>query len=288
MVKHILSIAGTDPTGGAGLQADLKTISALGAYAFTICTAVLAQNTSGVLRCFSLEPDVVKDQIDAVFEDTQIDAVKIGLVGSPMIVETIVDRLRHYKPGLVVFDPVISASSGHTLTTPDTIDVIKEQLLPLCTLVTPNLAESAILLQCHIARSISEMFDQANQLLCLSPKWVLIKGGHLKGVDFSPDLLHFAKATWQIETPRIPAVDTHGTGCTLSAAIATYLADRDVLTSVQYAKNYVYHAIASHGQLHTGKGRKPLNHFYKFSKKPQVNSVKDQVAQSRRYYQAPL
>lgn len=283
MVKHILSIAGTDPTSGAGIQADLKTISALGAYAFTVCTAVLAQNTSGVQRCFTLNPDVVKDQLDSVFEDTQIDAVKIGMVGSPMIVETIVDRLRFYKPGLVVFDPVISASSGHTLTPPATIEVIRDQLLPLCTLVTPNLAESAILLQCNLAQSVREMFDQARQLLCLKPKSVLIKGGHLRGVDVCPDLLHFTDATWQIETPRIAAVDTHGTGCTLSAAIATYLADRDVVTSVKYAKNYVYHAIASHNQLRTGKGRKPLNHFYKVRENVNWQETKDYIVQSKRY-----
>lgn len=277
MVRHILSIAGTDPTGGAGLQADLKTVSALGAYAFTVCTAVVAQNTRGVRKSTVLDPIFVKDQLDAVFEDSPIDAVKIGMIGTQSIVETIVDRLRHYQVKTVVYDPVILASSGHTLVPLSALDTIRSQLLPLCTVITPNLAESALLSKCAIATSLHEMFDQARQLLCQNSQWILIKGGHLNEISTSSDLLHSIDGTWLLQTRRIPSVMTHGTGCTLSAAIASYLPDFDVLTSVRKAKNFVYHAIASHDSLRVGKGRKPLNHFYRHMQAAQFSSESDDL-----------
>ena len=284
MVRHILSIAGTDPTGGAGLQADLKTVSALGAYAFTVCTAVVAQNTRGVRNSTALDPIFVKDQLDAVFEDTHIDAIKIGMIGTQSIVEMIADRLRHYQAKTVVYDPVIHASSGHTLVSHSALDTIRNQLLPLCTVITPNLAESALLSNCAIATSLQDMFDQARRLLRHNSQWILIKGGHLNEISTSSDLLHSGDETWLLQTQRIPSVTTHGTGCTLSAAVATYLPDFDVLTSVRKGKNFVYHAIASHDYLHVGKGRKPLNHFYRQMQDARLRPQSDESVEYWTYF----
>lgn len=261
MIANVLTIAGTDPTGGAGIQADLKTFSALGAYGMSAITAVVAQNTHGVRRFVALEPDFVADQIDAVFDDVRVDAVKIGMVANAAIARAVADRLQQRARCPVILDPVMVAKSGHHLLTPDAVAAIREDLVPLSTLVTPNLPEAAVLLERPEPRSLDDMHDMLALLLRLGPAWVLLKGGHLGGHD-STDLLAGSGDTLALAAPRIVTRNDHGTGCTLSAAVAALLPATDMHTAVQQAKDYLSAALASAGELDVGSGRGPVHHFH--------------------------
>ncbi len=259
----VVSIAGSDSGGGAGIQADLKTISALGAYASTVITAITAQNTLGVRAIQPVSSNVFRQQLMAIIEDFDIAAVKIGMLHSPEIVEIVVETLQKHTFPYIVVDPVMVATSGDSLIENTTIESIKTNLFPLATVITPNLKEASLLLQCQI-ENVEQMKKAASELLIYGSQSVLIKGGHLKQ-DNMVDVLqlknenhpHVFEAKW-IDTNNL-----HGTGCTLSSAIATYLAlGNEIVDAVGLAKNYVYQAILHGKNIAIGHGHGPLNHTF--------------------------
>ena len=272
-IPKVLSIAGSDSGGGAGIQADLKVITALGGFGMTAITAITAQNTMGVTRIQDLDLDVVEAQIDAVVSDIGVDVVKIGMLASPAIVRTVAACLKKHSIKKIVLDPVLRATSGASLGGDDTAKTMVNELFPLATIVTPNLYEASIFLGKPIA-SVGQFKEAAEQLLALGPKAVLIKGGHLEGepkelVDYLiwhdrkddvPVIFHK-----EFKHPRIPTSNTHGTGCSLSSAIATYLADQhDLSHSVAKAISFVSAAIEAGQRLDIGKGPGPLWHMHDF------------------------
>lgn len=263
MIANVLTIAGTDPSGGAGIQADIKTFSALGAYAASVVTAVVAQNTQGVRSFVTLEAAFVADQIDAVLEDVRIDAVKIGMVANVGVAEAIAGRLRHHGVLNIVLDPVMVSKSGHHLLDLDAVAAVRDQLVPLSTVITPNLPEATVLLGVAPKWTLAEMRARAVDLHRLGPQWVLLKGGHLDGSKESTDLLHDGKHAIEISAPRIITKNDHGTGCTLSAAIAALLPSKSVEDSVRLAKTYMHGALLASGELDVGHGHGPLHHFYR-------------------------
>ena len=257
----ILSIAGSDCSGGAGIQADIKTISALGGYAASAITAVTVQNTLGVQAVQGVSPDIVCGQVEAVMSDLQPAAVKIGMVNDIAIVRVIAACLQKYQPRHVVYDPVMVSTSGRKLMTDETIGAIKEELLPRVSLLTPNLDEARVLTGKDI-RHLEEMKEAALSLVSTYHVPMLIKGGHLEG-DRMCDLLCTADGVIHLfEEKKIDSSNLHGTGCTLSSAIATWLAKGATLeASVRQAKAYVTQAIIEGKDLHIGHGNGPLWHF---------------------------
>lgn len=261
MIPNILTIAGTDPTGGAGIQADLKTFSALGAYGMSAITAVVAQNTCGVRSFVALEPDFVGAQIDAVFDDVRVDAVKVGMIANAAIARVVADRLRRHARCPVVVDPVMVAKSGDHLLLPDAVAALRDELLPLATLITPNLPEAAVLLDGPLPRTLDDMRAMLVALSALGPRWVLLKGGHLRA-PHSTDLLGGPEGVLELPAQRLTTTRDHGTGCTLAAAAAALLAVTDTVSAVRRAKDYLNAALAAAGQLQVGTGRGPVHHFH--------------------------
>jgi len=262
MIANILTIAGTDPSGGAGIQADIKTFSALGAYACSAITAVVAQNTQGVRAFVALDPAFVAEQIDAVLEDVRIDAIKIGMIANAGIAEAVADRLRHHGARNIVLDPVMVAKSGHALLAPEAVAAVRDLLVPLATIITPNLPEAAVLLDRKDAWTADSMQSALPELLALGAEWVLLKGGHLEGSDESTDLLAGPEGVSAFRAPRIATRNDHGTGCTLSSAIAALLPRHDVAESVGAAKAYLTGALAASDGLDVGHGHGPVHHFH--------------------------
>jgi hydroxymethylpyrimidine/phosphomethylpyrimidine kinase len=259
-----LTIAGSDTIGGAGIQADLKTFSALGVYGTTAITALTAQNTKGVSSINEAPADFVKAQIDAVLSDLAVGAVKIGMTASQPIVEAIADRLEHWKPKNVVLDPVMIATSGDRLLADGTIDAIRTRLMPLASLVTPNLPEAAALLNEPVAQSEDAIADQGRRILKLGVPAVLIKGGHGEGPE-SIDYLITADRVVRFAAPRVKTKNVHGTGCTLSSAIAAGLAKGDSLEdAIRQAKDYVSAAIAAADRLGISRDNGPIHHFHAY------------------------
>ncbi len=257
---RVLSIAGSDSGGGAGIQADLKTFAALGCYGMTAITALTAQNTLGVSGIHGVPPEMLKAQLSAVLDDIGVDAVKIGMLHAPEIVRTVAWALRHYGVKQVVLDPVMVATSGDRLIAPDTVQVLVDELFPLAAVVTPNLDEAALLLGRPIADA-SELDAAARGLLALGAKAVLLKGGHLPGDEVADLLVSGDGPALRLASPRIASRNTHGTGCTLSSAIAAYLALGDPLEqAVAKARSYILQAIAQGADVYTGAGHGPLNH----------------------------
>ncbi|MFE5777222.1 bifunctional hydroxymethylpyrimidine kinase/phosphomethylpyrimidine kinase [Brachybacterium sp. NPDC056505] len=261
-VPNVLSIAGTDPTGGAGIHADLKSFAAQGAYGMAVVTAVVAQNTQGVRGVVALDPEFVGEQLDAVFEDVQVDAVKIGMVANAAIAGVIAERLRRHGARRIVLDPVMVAKSGDRLLDEDAVDAVREQLVPLADVLTPNLPEAAVLLGEEPDWSEAEMRRRAHDLLALGPRLVLLKGGHLEGSPTSTDLLCGSEGIVELPAPRIETTNDHGTGCTLSAAIAARLPRMPVEDAVRGAKEYLHGALAASDRLDVGRGHGPLHHFF--------------------------
>ncbi len=261
MTAIALTIAGSDSGGGAGIQADLKTFSALGVYGASVITAITAQNTQGVRAVEDISPAIVAAQIDAVFDDLAVGATKIGMVSRAETIDVIAGRIAHHgvRP---VLDPVMVATSGDRLLQPDAIEVLKTRLVPMARLVTPNLAEAALLTGRPVAREEAEMIRQGEAILALGADAVLVKGGHLDGAE-SVDLLIDGQEPMRLTSPRIDTRNTHGTGCTLSAAIAgglsTGLALRDTVTA---AKGYLTAALDAGTGLRIGSGRGPVHHFH--------------------------
>ena len=259
-----LTIAGSDSSGGAGIQADLKTFAALGVYGASVITALTAQNTSGVTGIHLVPTDFVTAQIDAVFSDLDVKAVKIGMVAQLAIVDAIVAALTRWSPKHVVLDPVMVATSGDRLLATDAIETLRTKLLPRASLITPNLPEAAALLDEPVALSEVAIESQGKRLLALGCPAVLIKGGHGQGTE-SIDYLVSGNGIVALAAPRIPTKNTHGTGCSLSSAIAAGLAKgEDIETAVRKAKVWVSAAIAAADRLGIGHGNGPIHHFHGF------------------------
>lgn len=259
---RVLSIAGSDSGGGAGIQADLKTFSALGCYGMTAITAITAQNTQGVRAIHGIPPDMLRAQIDAVAEDIGVDAVKIGMLHDPEVVRVVVKAIARHQMLQVVLDPVMVATSGDRLMAAETVNVLVQELFPLVTIITPNLDEAALLLGRTIDGA-DALDDAASALLALGAPAVLLKGGHLPG-DLVIDVLAMAGGgRLRLQSPRIATHNGHGTGCTLSSAIAAHLAlGLPLPQAVEQARAYILGAIAAGADVHTGHGHGPLNHGY--------------------------
>ena len=259
---RLLTIAGSDSSGGAGIQADLKTFAALGCYGMTAITAITAQNTQGVRAIHGVPPDMLRNQIDAVVEDIGVDAVKIGMLHSPEIVQTVAAAIDRHRLENVVLDPVMVATSGAVLIENPAIAVLVRELFRRATVVTPNLDEAALLLG-RLVDTEAAMEAAARALLARGAPAVLIKGGHLAG-DVVSDLLALENGDihW-MRAPRIETTNTHGTGCTLASAIAVHLAQgAGLLEAVQAARAYVRAALLTGARVRTGSGGGPLNHGY--------------------------
>jgi hydroxymethylpyrimidine/phosphomethylpyrimidine kinase len=257
-----VTIAGSDSSGGAGIQADLKTFSALGVYGASVVTALTAQNTQGVTAIHDVPPEFIAQQIDAVFSDLAVNAVKIGMLSQPASIEAVAAGLERHRQSPVVVDPVMVATSGDRLLAPAAIEVLRKLLIPRATVITPNLPEAAALLEAPIATNEAEMQRQAERLLELGPGAVLIKGGHHAGPE-SIDLLVEPTRVTKLAATRVETKNTHGTGCTLSAAVAAGLAKGlDLMQAVREAKDYVTAAIGAADQLAVGSGHGPVHHFH--------------------------
>ena len=261
MIPNVLSIAGSDPSGGAGIQADLKAISALGAYGMSVITALTAQNTQGVRDVQVVAPAFVAAQIDAIFDDVRVDAVKIGMVATAEVAAVIADRLRHHAARNVVLDPVMVAKSGHRLLAEDAVEAVRDLLVPLARVITPNLPEAAVLLGGTEPANLAEMRLAVRALHQLGSQFVLLKGGHLT-TDESPDLLFDGRVLTEFSSERIDTRNTHGTGCTLSAALAALLPRHEMVEAVRAAKAYLTGAIAASHRLAVGSGHGPVHHFH--------------------------
>ncbi|MCH7555500.1 MAG: bifunctional hydroxymethylpyrimidine kinase/phosphomethylpyrimidine kinase [Proteobacteria bacterium] len=261
-IANALTIAGSDRGGGAGIQADLKTFSALGVYGASVITALTAQNTREVRAIHDVPPEFIAQQIDAVFDDIRIDAVKIGMLSRPEVIETVAAGLERHGVTKLVLDPVMVAKSGDLLLAAEAVAALRERLLPLAMLVTPNLPEAAVLLAEDPITDDSEMAPACERLLALGPQWVLLKGGHMAGPE-STDLLMGGDISRRFAAPRVATRNTHGTGCTLSSAIAAGLAQGlDVVEAVARAKDYVTAALKAADRLDVGTGHGPVHHFH--------------------------
>ncbi|WP_296403224.1 bifunctional hydroxymethylpyrimidine kinase/phosphomethylpyrimidine kinase [Psychrobacter sp.] len=261
MISNTLTIAGTDCTGGAGIQADIKAISANGSYAMSVITAVVAQNTQGVQKIQMMPVEMIRAQIDSVFSDVQVDAVKIGMLGNAEVIQCVADALKTYQPSKVVLDPVMVAKSGDRLLDNDAVSALRELLLPKVGLITPNLPEAADLLGETQATTREQMLDQSQRLGIAT----FLKGGHLLDQADSPDLLWADGQSHWLEAERIATKNSHGTGCTLSAAIAAFWGQGDSLSlACAKAKAYLTGALANADVLNVGHGHGPVHHFYKY------------------------
>lgn len=257
-----LTIAGSDSSGGAGIQADLKTFTAIGVYGASVLTAITAQNTHGVQAVQTLSADIIAAQMTSVASDLAVTAIKTGMLADRAAVEAVADGLRQFAGVPLVVDPVMVATSGDVLLAPDAIDAVRRRLFPVSEVVTPNLHEAARLLDAPPASTLDEMEAQARRLLALGPKAVLIKGGHGDAPD-ATDILVFAAGSLRFAAPRITTRNTHGTGCTLAAAIAARLALGDSTASaVEAAKTFVWKAIDAGRALSVGSGNGPVDHLH--------------------------
>lgn len=266
-MKKVLTIAGSDSCGGAGIQADLKTFSAHGVYGMSVITAVTAQNTQGVLAVQDISADVIAKQIEAIFEDIMVDGVKIGMVSQVHTIEIIAERLRHYAPQTIVVDPVMVSKSGYHLLNPEAEEILIKELLPLAKVVTPNIPEAEVMTKLSI-HTLAQMEEAAKAIYQMGAKNVLLKGGHLK--EDSTDILFNGRDYSYFSSSRIATKNTHGTGCTLSSAITSNLAlGYSLNEAVSRAKEYITTAIQHSFSI--GKGVGPTHHFYSLYKKAGLN-----------------
>jgi hydroxymethylpyrimidine/phosphomethylpyrimidine kinase len=266
MNKHkypvVLSIAGSDSGGGAGIQADIKTISALGCYCTTVITAITAQNTLGVNNIYAIPSEIVNDQITAVINDIPPSAIKIGMIYLKESAEIIASVLKQYREIPVIFDPVMVATSGTNLMNNDCLSVFKELLFPLTTLLTPNLDEAGLIAGIKV-NNLADMHTSASHIIDLGCNALLIKGGHLQGDDLYDVYLDRDGRQQVFKSKAIQSNNTHGTGCTLSSAIASYIAlGDDLMLAIEKGKDYVHQAIEHGKGIKIGKGIGPLNHFF--------------------------
>jgi len=265
-VPNIVTIAGVDPSGGAGVLADVKAISAQGAYACAVITALTAQNTQAVTAIHAVPPPFVREQIDTLFADVAIAAAKIGMLGLAPVIEAVAAGLERWHPPFVVLDPVMVAKSGDALLERSAVDMLREALLPLATIITPNLPEAGVLLGRRAPDDLKEMRQAAealrNRLNHSGERWVLLKGGHLSSGE-AIDLLFDGDRMIELTAPRVATKNTHGTGCTLSSALAALLPQStDVPQAAQRAKAYLTEALRRADQLNVGRGHGPVHHFH--------------------------
>ena len=266
-MKKVLTIAGSDCSGGAGIQADLKTFSALGVFGMSVIVSVVAENTSRVIDIQDISPDMIKKQIDAVFEDIDVDAVKIGMLSTPQCMEAVAEKLKQYKPHNVVIDPVMYAKNGSPLMQPTSIDTLIKSIIPLADVLTPNIPEAEKIADMEI-KSHNDMENAAKKIQSMGCKAVIIKGGH--AVGDATDILYDGNKMYYYKASRIDTKNTHGTGCTFSSAIGAYLGKGlGVENAVSKAKEYVTTAITH--SLPIGKGYGPTHYFYELYK----NGLKD-------------
>jgi hydroxymethylpyrimidine/phosphomethylpyrimidine kinase len=259
-IPNVLSIAGSDPSGGAGIQADLKTFAALGVYGCAAPTALTAQNTVEVSAVLSVPADFLRRQLEAVFADVRVDAVKIGMVGAADAVRAVAAILRAYRPSFVVLDPVLHASTGARLLHTDALDALRDELLPLATVVTPNAVEAGALLGIAAPRSIAEAREAASLLAAHGPGAALVTGGHLADAADAVDVLHDGHIAREFRVRRFPGGGTHGTGCTLSSAIAALLARGYALPEAcAEGQRFVAASIARGADLRVGRGAGPVH-----------------------------
>ncbi|MDN5351391.1 MAG: hydroxymethylpyrimidine/phosphomethylpyrimidine kinase [Clostridiales bacterium] len=262
-MNHLLTIAGSDCSGGAGIQADLKTFSAHGAFGMSVVTAVVAENTTRVLSIADVPLNVIADQIDAIFQDIRVDAVKVGMLSGADVMRTVAEKLRQYAPKCVVIDPVMIAKGGHALMKPEAMDALISEILPLADVLTPNIPEAEAISGITI-QSDAERESAARKIHAMGARRVIIKGGHATGA--AEDLLFDGKTFSRFSAPRIDTKNTHGTGCTFSSALAANLAGIDledtqaVHRAVALSKAYISGAIEN--ALDLGHGHGPTNHFY--------------------------
>lgn len=261
----MLSIAGSDPSGGAGIQADIKTATALGVYAAAVITSLTAQNTTGVSGVFPIPATFVAEQIASVVADLDVRAIKIGMLGTAEVAAAVADALRRSPGPAVVLDPVMVATSGDRLVTPETMAVIRDELVPLATVITPNLPEAAALLGGDVPHDRKSMANAGRALRERGAQAVLVKGGHLAATT-SQDVLADADGLTWFETHRVDTTNTHGTGCTLSSAIASFLVKGCPLReAVRQAKDYLTEALAAGANQHLGAGSGPVDHMWNLS-----------------------
>jgi hydroxymethylpyrimidine/phosphomethylpyrimidine kinase len=259
-----LTIAGSDSSGGAGIQADLKTFAAFGVYGASVITALTAQNTRGVTGIHHVPADFVTAQIDAVFGDLDVKAVKIGMAAQPAAIDAVAAGLTRWSPQHIVLDPVMAATSGDRLLPTDAVESLRTKLIPRASLITPNLPEAAALLDEPVAASEAAIESQGQRLLAMGCGAVLIKGGHGQGIE-SIDYLISGSGTAALAAPRVATKNTHGTGCSLSSAIAAGLAKGDDMeTAIRHAKLWISAAIAAADGLGIGHGNGPIHHFHGF------------------------
>jgi hydroxymethylpyrimidine/phosphomethylpyrimidine kinase len=263
MNHKVLSIAGFDGSGGAGIQADLKTFAAFGCYGMTVLTALPVQNTTGVKACYALPIQAIQDQLQVIFEDITPDAIKIGMLFNAEVIEVVADFLSQYASHIpIVLDPVMYAKSGDALLLPEALEALKSKLIPLSTIMTPNLPEASMLTGL-LAPDQKEMVLMAEQLLALGSKAIFLKGGHLLGTTACDFYLDQEGANAWLTMPKIQTKNTHGTGCTLSAAMAACLSrGMNLLESCKTAKDYLYHALQAGSVQNIGKGNGPVDHLY--------------------------
>lgn len=271
-MKHVLTIAGSDTCGGAGIQADLKTFSAQGTYGMSVITAVTVQNTQGVFGCQDISPAIIQGQIDAIFTDIEVSAVKIGMVSQIETIHAIADKLEEYQPKNIVLDPVMISKSGFPLMQEEAMDALITRLVPLAHVITPNLPEAEVITGMTIT-NLEEMEAAAKVIYKMGAKNVLMKGGHLE--DSATDLLYNGESILLLEGDRIQTKNTHGTGCTLSSCIAANLAKgKSIAEAVRISKDYITTAILH--SLEIGKGVGPTNHFYELYTKAGIwDAIKD-------------
>jgi hydroxymethylpyrimidine/phosphomethylpyrimidine kinase len=259
---RVLTIAGSDSGGGAGIQADLKTFAALGCYGMSAITALTAQNTLGVQGIHAVPPAFLKAQIQSVVEDIGVDALKIGMLHEPAVVEVVAWAIDHYQLTRVVLDPVMVATSGDRLMANETVQVLVRELFPRASVITPNLDEAALLLG-HEILDADALNQAAQDLMAMGAKAVLLKGGHLAGDEVVDLLVQADGPSRRLASPRIASQNVHGTGCTLSSAMAAYLAlGHDLSESVALARTFILGAIAHGADVKTGHGHGPLNHGF--------------------------
>lgn len=258
----VLTIAGFDGSGGAGIQADIKTASALGCFSTSVLTALPVQNTQGVRKIYPVPVEAVADQIEAILDDIFPDAIKIGMVHTPQLVETIVSTLAKYKKTPLVFDPVMVATSGHRLIEKETITAIIEKLFPIADVITPNMDEAAILADTSV-HTLEDLYMAGEKIKKLGCKSILLKGGHQETSTITSLYYDENEQYHSFETVKFDTNNTHGSGCTLSSAIAAYLAQGKTLYgAVSLGQQYVYQAIENGKDVQTGFGNGPLNHFF--------------------------
>lgn len=265
MIPNVLTIAGTDPSGGAGVQADLKAFSANGAYGMSVMTALVAQTTTGVSEVHEIPPEFVTAQLTTLLDDVRVDAVKIGMLANAEVIRAVVAALDRYAPPNVVLDPVMVAKSGDRLLAPEAVRVLRDELLPRVDLITPNLPEAADLLGEPEVTESAGMAGQAERLAGLGAKQVLLKGGHLRDEAASVDLLHGDGAVEKLRSERAETTNDHGTGCTLAAAIAALRPQRPGWAeAVREAKDYLTESLRAAERLDVGRGHGPVHHFHRW------------------------